>query len=118
MPEVPGTGATSSSLSTVGDGFTLDTTANPSEPLHYSGALICKASTIEALQINSMHLSSEPKQAKQSMQPLTNEFREPMTPDPMDPCSKRRWEIRFRTFKSRVNEWCAERYGEPESRRN
>jgi hypothetical protein len=40
---------------------------------------------------------------------------EPMTPDPTDfPCSKRRWERRFQTFKSRVNEWYGERYGAPE----
>jgi hypothetical protein len=39
---------------------------------------------------------------------------EPMTPDPTDPCSKRRWETRFHTFKSRVNEWYAERYGAAE----
>lgn len=34
-----------------------------------------------------------------------NKHLEPMTPDPMEPSSKRNWEKRFRTFKSRVNEW-------------
>lgn len=61
VPGVPGTGATSSSLSTVtlGDWFTLDTTANPSEPLHYSGALtFARLLRLEALQIYSTHLSS------------------------------------------------------------
>ena len=35
---------------------------------------------------------------------------EPMTPDPYEVQSKRRWEKRFHTFKSRVNEWYAEKF--------
>ena len=35
---------------------------------------------------------------------------EPMSPDPMEPCSKRRWLTRFSNFKSSVNAWYDERH--------
>ena len=41
-------------------------------------------------------------------------IRQPLTPDPTEPCSKRRWETRFQTFKSRMNDWFADRYPEEE----
>lgn len=45
--------------------------------------------------------SERPREAR-------NRFFEPMTPDPCEPQSKRRWETRFHAFKSRANEWYAE----------
>ena len=61
-------------------------------------------------------LKSKPAyQAYNSERPReSRDATEPVTPDPMDPCSKRRWEVRFHTFKSRVNEWYAENYGDPQ----
>jgi hypothetical protein len=42
-----------------------------------------------------------------------NRFLEPMTPDPCEVQSKRRWEKKFHAFKSRVNEWYGETFGVP-----